>query len=525
MDREYTVAKVGDLKDGQMKQVEVEGRQILLVRLDGQFHAYGATCPHQGAPLAEGVLHEGHIRCPWHQSIFSALTGEMVAPPTLDSLPRFEVRVDGDQVRALLPETIPAGRTPTMAEPAEGEERTFIILGAGAAGVVAAQTLRQVGFGGRIVMVTREDTRTYDRTELSKGYLAKADAKYPALRGDDFFSTHGIELLKGREVTEVDVRSRTISCSDHTWMQYDKLLLASGSVPRRLDVAGDTLGNVFLLRSMQDAQAVRAAVAAGARRAVVVGASFIAMEVGASLASRGIQVTVVAPDTTPFKSILGERIGRMLQQLHESKGTVFMLGARVDHFEGDGTVREVVLVGGQRLTADLVVAGVGVRPATEFLRDLETNTDGSVTVDEHLRAVGNVFAAGDIARFPDWRTGEPTRIEHWRCAQEHGRVAAMNMAGWDAPYRGVPFFWTNQFKLSLGYVGYARTWDEIVYDGDVEGRNFIAYYLSDARVLAAAGCDQDTRLCAIAEALASRTAPVLGELRERVGRVADMVKA
>lgn len=525
MDREYIVANVEDLNDGQMKQVEVEGRKILLVRLDGQFHAYGSTCPHQGAPLAEGFLHEGHIRCPWHQSIFSALTGEMVAPPTLDSLPRFDVRVEGDKVLATLPEKIPAARTPMMAEPGDGENRTFIILGAGAAGVVAAQTLRQVGFGGRVVMITREDTPTYDRTELSKGYLSRAEAAYPSLREDDFFEQHGIELLKGREVTEVDVRSRTVSCSDHTWMQYDKLLLASGSAPRRLDVAGDTLGNIFLLRSMPDGQAIRAAASAGARRAVVVGGSFIAMEVGASLASRGVAVTVVAPDSVPFKTALGERIGRMLQQLHEQKGTVFMLGARVDHFEGDGAVREVTLVGGQRITTDMVVAGVGVRPVTDYLRDLETHTDGSVTVDEHLRAVGNVFAAGDIARFPDWRTGEPIRIEHWRLAEEHGRVAAMNMAGWDAPYRGVPFFWTSQLKLSLSYVGYARIWDEIVYDGDVEGRNFVAYYLSDGRVLAASGCEQDARLCAIAEALAARTPPMLTELRRQVGRVEGGVKA
>ncbi len=246
------------------------------------------------------------------------------------------------------------------------------------------------------------------------------------------------------------------------------------------------------------------------------------MEVAASLAMRGLSVTVVTPESAPFKSVLGERIGRMYQQLHESKGEAFMLGAKVDHFEGDDSVRQVVLVGGQRLSADMVVAGVGVHPATDYLRDLEVNSDGSVTVDEHLRAVGNVFAAGDIARFPDWRTGESIRIEHWRLAQEHGRIAAMNMAGWDAPFRGVPFFWTTQHKVQVQYVGYVRTWDEIVYDGDVEGKQFVAYYLLDGRVMAAAGCNQERRMCAIADAITSRTAPMLGDLRQQVGRVSEM---
>ena len=526
MDREYTVGHTQDLKDGQMKQVEAGGQQVLLIRLEGSYRAFGATCPHQGAPLAEGVLHEGHIRCPWHQSLFDAQSGEMIAPPSLDSLPRFDARVAGQELRVRLPSPASEAREPAMVGPdPKTDERVFIILGAGAAGVVAGQSLRQLGFRGRVVMMTREEDPTYDRTTLSKSHLAKAEADFPALRGDEFFAIHGIELLKGRHVTEVDVRSRTVSCSDHTWMQYDQLLLATGAVPRSLEVAGEKLSNVFLLRSYRDAQAIRAAVAAGAKRAVVVGASFIGMEVAAALTGRGLTVTVVAPESAPFKTSLGERIGRMYQQVHEQKGTTFLLGAKLDRLEGDTAVREAVLVGGERLPTDLVVAGVGVRLATDYLRDLEVNPDGSVTVDEHLRAVGNVFAAGDIARFPDWRGGEPIRIEHWRLAQEHGRIAAMNMVGRETAYLGVPFFWTNQHKVSVQYVGYARTWDEVLYDGDVEERQFIAYYLSDGRVLAAAGCQQEQRMGAIAEALASRAAPTLIDLRRLVGRASQTVGA
>ncbi len=273
MDREYVVAHAGDLKEGQMKELEVDGRHVLLVRVDGQFYAYGATCPHEGAPLAEGTLNDGHIRCPWHQSLYSAITGDMISPPSLDSLPKFPVRLDGQDVRVTIGEEMPESRPPVPAVTGDGDDRTFVILGGGAAGVVAAQSLRQIGFKGRVVMLSREDATTYDRTTLSKNRLWKEDFSYPTLRPDEFFQSLGIEFLKGREVTEVDVRSRTVSCSDHTWMQYDKLLLATGSRPRKLEVAGEDLKNIFLLRSMQDNQAIRGAISAGARRAVVVGAA------------------------------------------------------------------------------------------------------------------------------------------------------------------------------------------------------------------------------------------------------------
>jgi NADPH-dependent 2,4-dienoyl-CoA reductase/sulfur reductase-like enzyme/nitrite reductase/ring-hydroxylating ferredoxin subunit len=513
---EEIVAKTDELADGQMKEVKVRDRSVLLLRVDGEFKAYVAECPHHGAPLAEGVLHEGHVRCPWHQAVFDARSGRLIEPPALDDLPHYDVRVEGDDVIVVFPQEPAAeARPPAMARrDGDKDARTFAIIGAGAAGLAAAETLRQEGYQGRLVVLTREQHASYDRTDLSKRYLASAKQSRPLIRPDGFYADADVEVLLAREVTEVDAAARTITCGDGTSVAYDKLLIATGGVPRRLGVEGEDLANVFTLRSLADCERIRQA-ADGASRAVVVGASFIGMEVAAALRQRGLEVTVVAPEPVPFERVFGERIGRMYRHVHEKKGAAFRFGSRVERFDGaDGAVRQAVLSGGERLDAELVVAGVGVRPATHFLKGVETNDDGSVTVDANLRAGEGLFAAGDVARFPDWRGGEAIRIEHWRLAQQHGRTAARNMLDQDAPYGGVPFFWTTQHKVITEYVGHTGGWEEIVFDGDPADREFVAWYLRGDRVRAAAGCGKSWEMAAIAEVLKRPEPPTVDQARK-----------
>ncbi|MFW6154771.1 MAG: FAD-dependent oxidoreductase [Planctomycetota bacterium] len=525
MATDHVVAHTGDLNDGEMKTVEIDNQTILLIRQDGQYKALTSKCPHHGAPMAEGVLHDHHLRCPWHQSVFDAADGSLIEPPSLDGLATFDVRVEGNEVIVSVPDETVTSRAPAMTTMATSEDaRTFIIVGGGASGLMAAETLRHEGFRGRLVMLTREHALPYDRTELSKRYLAGRDRPVPTLRAEGFFDDHDIEILLDKTVTEADLNAKSITCQDGMTVTYDKLLIATGGEPRRLNVEGEDLANVFLLRSLDDCRRIRQT-AMDASKAVVVGASFIGMEVAASLTQRGLDVTIVAPEDIPFARTLGEPIGAMYRQAHQDEGTRFRLGDTVERFDGDGSVRQVVLAGGERLDADMVVVGIGVRPVTGFVQGIEINDDHSLSTDAHLRIAGadGAFASGDIARWPDWRTGAPLRIEHWRLAQQLGMVAGRNMMDHDVPYAGVPFFWTTQHKTITQYVGHAKQWADIVFEGDPAERKFVAYYLDDdGRVLAAAGCGQDRILTALGDVLRTSERLTVEEVRRMVQEVGQL---
>lgn len=518
MNTEVKIAKTNELADGQMKEVRVQDRCILLLRFDGEYKAYTPECPHKGAPLAEGFLHKGRLRCPWHQAVFDAASGDLLEPPALDQLPHYDVHIDGEDVIVSLPkEPVAESRPPAMVgHDPDQDDRTFAILGAGAAGLAAAETLRQEGFHGRIIVLTRERDISYDRTALSKSYLADEDAQSPAIRTDDFYGGYGIEVLTEHEVAEADCGAKTLQCRNGISLDFDKLLIATGGLPRSLAVPGEDLANVFGLRSLADCERLRSS-AEDATRAVVVGASFIGMEVAASLRSRGLAVTVVAPDSVPFGDTLGEEIGLMYRKVHEEEGTKFRLESGIDHFEGvDGAVQYAVLNGGDKLAADLVVVGIGVSPATGFLKGVPVNNDGSVPVDARCRVKEDIHAAGDIARFPDWRSNAPIRIEHWRLAQQLGRAAARGMLGQDVAYRGVPFFWTSQHGVITQYLGYTRGWNDLVFDGSPADRDFLAYYTIDRHVHAVAGCGRSMEMNAIAEILRDSHHPTVEEIRQAV---------
>ena len=498
--KQFDVAGTADLRDGEMKQVTAAETGVLITCVGGSFHAVAASCTHYGAPLAEGVLSGDRIVCPWHHACFSAITGDLLEPPAFDALERFEVSIANNRILVSVPEGSEGRRVPEMATPDEAsDKRVFVILGAGAAGYSAAQTLREEGFRGRILMITREDRMPYDRPNLSKDYLqGHAEPEWMPLRPDEFFDEHKIEILKNKEVTNVDPASHTVTFKGGDKLSYDVLLVATGGVPRTLSIPGSDLKNVLTLRSFDDSDAIIAAVS-NAERVVIIGASFIGMEGAASLKARGIDVTVVAPEKVPFEKTLGAEIGGLFKAVHEENGVRFRLGAKTARLTGIGTVDGVELDSGERLEADLVLVGVGVRPATDFLSGLNLNKDGSIAVDRYLRATNDLYAAGDVAAFPDPVTGEQQRIEHWRTALQQGRIAARNMAGRKAPYSSVPFFWTQQFDKSLRYVGHAAGWDEIVFDGKVASQDFLAIYISDDRAVAAASMNRDQPMDAIEE--------------------------
>lgn len=510
------LASTRDLPPGTMIGIEIsEDRTIVLVNLHGTIHALESECTHFGADLSKGVLCENHIRCPWHQAVFDAETGHVLEPPALDNIAHYEVRIEGEDIIAALPDEFAPSSEPDMAEfNPDSDPRDFVILGTGAAGMSAAQTLRQKGFQGRIFMATVEKDLPYDRTSLSKGLLkSKEDKAIPLLRPEEFYQKHGIEILMDHCASAIDTKTHVVYFANQDKkLKYNALLLAVGSLPRILDIPGADLPGVFTLRSWRDFLNIREQIK-NARHAVMIGASFIAMECAASMRNHDIEVTVIAPEEVPFERVLGREVGRLFEQVHRKNGVDFHLNMTVNKIEKKADGLTLTLDNGSELRTDIVLMGVGVRPATRAIQGLNLREDGGVNTDVYLRAAPDVFAAGDIAAWPDFHSGDVLRIEHWRHAQQQGAAAAANMLGEMIPYHKVPFFWTNQYKTSLRYAGFASDWDDIIIKGDVESARFIAFYVKNGGVLAAAGCGADQQMAAAAELLYRENMPRPAELR------------
>ena len=457
---------------------------VLLVRREERFFAVGATCTHYNGPLAEGIVEDDTVRCPWHHACFSLETGEALRAPALSALPCWSVGQREGKV--FVGDRKPAARARTVI--ASAAPARIVIVGGGAAGFAAAERLRREGFQGSLVMLSDDDSPPVDRPNLSKDYLAgNAPEDWLPLRPDAFYAQHGIELRLNAEVTGIDVASREVVLRGGGRVPYERLLLATGAEPVRLALPGIELPHVHTLRTLRDCRAIVAR-AATARRAVVLGASFIGLEVAASLRARGLDVHVVAPDQRPMERILGPQLGDFVRRLHEEHGVVFHLEntpASIDE-------RRVHLKSGATLDADLVVAGVGVRPRTALAEGAGLAVDRGVVVDAHLETgVPGVFAAGDIARWPDRLTGESIRVEHWVVAERQGQTAALNMLGRHQAFDAVPFFWSQHYDVPINYVGHAPAWDELAIDGDIAARDCAMRYKRQGRVLAVATIYRD----------------------------------
>jgi len=531
---EIDLTDAASLPEGALKTFPSphDGPQVLLTRQQGQVHAFAPNCPHYGAPLEKGKVLHGKLICPWHHACFELASGHLCEPPALDDLPTYAVREENGRILVQVPPSPPAstdkpestptaevgGTPPAPAQAAPTDARTFVILGGGAAGEYAAQTLRREGYRGRLVLVSADEYAPYDRTKLSKGYLAgKAKPEGLPLREDDFYQAQQIDFIGNAQATGLDLKKQEISFEKHPPLPYDQLLLALGSTPNQLPkLPGHDLAGVRPLRTRHDADALLAA-AKEAKQVVIIGSSFIGMEAASSLIGEGRGVTVVAQEQVPFERVLGPAVGAMFRQLHEEQGVQFEVAAEVTELLGEGgQVRGVQLKAGQTLPADLVVLGVGVRPATNFLKDvLPLEKDGGLQTDEYLRVAENVYAAGDIARFPlALAGGQPTRIEHWRLAQQHGRTAAHNMLGRQEKFTAAPFFWTQQYGKSLRYAGHAGKPDAIRILGQLDKQEFLALYLEQGCITAVAGMDRDADMIYIEELLSTNRIPAPTEVSD-----------
>ncbi|WCM24753.1 FAD-dependent oxidoreductase [Paraburkholderia bryophila] len=493
------VAQLSQLRADRAERVELGGEKILLVRDGDTVRAYGAECPHAGAPLEQGALCNGKIICPWHKAEFDIATGNVLEPCALIALDRYPVLVTGDDV------TVTPVKLPRPMHKASAHDPHFVVIGAGAAGAAACAALRENGFAGRLTMIGAEPHAPYDRTALSKfvpsGEMAPADV--PPLLPPDWYAQHDVERLVAT-VARLDVPRRTIHFESGGELAYDTALLATGSTPRLPDIAGRELGGVHVLRTLDDAATLVDAFGDDPSqvRVAIIGGGFIGLETAAALRTRKVQVTVIAPDRVPFAKQFGERAGAMIRELHERHGVVFRLGAKVASLEGEeGNVHEVMLEGGEHVAADLVLLGTGVVPATGFVEGLPLQKDGGVIVNAGMQAAPGLYAAGDIAVFPLCEHHEPLRIEHWRLAQQHARIAAENMCGARHRYSGVPFFWTYHFGNNFEYLGHASAWDEFVVHGDLEHQRFIALYLKDGLVAAVLACQHEAHTAHLIEAM------------------------
>jgi NADPH-dependent 2,4-dienoyl-CoA reductase/sulfur reductase-like enzyme/nitrite reductase/ring-hydroxylating ferredoxin subunit len=488
------VASFARLPERSGLRVELSGQKILLVRYGEGVRAYSAICPHAGGPLEEGAICNGRIICPWHKGSFRVSDGALAEPPTLDGLTRYPARVEGDDVFVEATSALPQETRQTRQD-----GRTFAIVGAGAAGATAAAALREFGFDGRILLIGREAGLPFDRTCLSKFVVAgqMKPEETPLLRPAEFYSEQHVERIEA-EVAQFDVARRDLALADGRRISFDGALIAPGGEAKRPDIPGVDKRGVHVLRSREDAAAILADVHAGTR-AVILGSSFIGLEVASCLRAQNAKVTVVSPEEIPFARQFGARIGRSIRALHEANGVVFHSRAKAANLDGDLQVSALVLEDGRRLPADVVVVGVGVRPATRFLRGVELTKDGGLPVDATLRLAEGIYVAGDAAAFPIAPDGNPTRIEHWRVAQQQARVAAANLLGGRLRYEAAPFFWTYHYGKNFEYLGHAETWDEEVVCGDVERHDFVALFLQDERVAAVVACERQRLTAALAE--------------------------
>ncbi|XP_071479578.1 apoptosis-inducing factor 3-like [Diadema antillarum] len=503
---EAIVCKVDDMKDGEMREVDIGTGKALLVKELGEFSAIGHKCSHYGAPLVKGALCNGRVRCPWHGACFNTKTGDIEDFPGLDSVPKFEVRISGDDVivQANPEDFLSHKRVKKMVTCSPDEEKTVLIIGGGAASVTCAETLRQEGFKGQLIVATKEKHLPYDRPKLSKALSSTADSI--SLRNADFFSIYDINIKTEQEATSIDTVLNSVSFSNGDSISFDNLVVATGGRPRSLGIPGSDLTGVCLLRSPEDGN--RIAELAQGKNAVVVGTSFIGMEVAAYLADKAANVTVIGRGSTPYQATLGKKIGAALQKLSESKGVRFIMESGVSEFKGeDGILREVILTDGQSVIADVCILGVGVTPATDFLRDSGINmtSGGAVVVDKYLKTnKPNIYAAGDIASFPlAMADSKEVSIGHWQIAHAHGRVAALNILGQKVEMDSIPFFWTQIFGKSVRYAGYNEGYNDIVIVGDPDELKFVAYYLKDEVVTAVASMNSDPVVSQFAELLAS----------------------
>uniref|UniRef100_A0A1A8U1T9 Rieske domain-containing protein n=1 Tax=Nothobranchius furzeri TaxID=105023 RepID=A0A1A8U1T9_NOTFU len=450
-----------DLQDGQMREVAVDDQKVLLVRIQGQYSAVGSRCSHYSAPLIKGALVGDRVRCPFHGACFNVRTGDIEEYPGLDSIPSYKVKVEDGKVYVTINKkslTL-TKRVKEMFAIQPGTKHTVLLIGGGPASLVCAETLRQNCYPGHIVIVTKDSLPPIDKPKLSKAMN----------------------------------------------LESSSILLRSGCRARPLSCPGSDLKGVHLLQSYDDAKEIHSS--SVGQRAVVIGASFIGMEVASYLSDKATSVALVGSASYPFEKSLGPEIGKMTMAMLEEKNVKFFMNDRVTEIRGEnGKVKNVVLSSGAVLEADVVIAGIGVIPNSDFLAGSKVAVDSgkAVIVDKYMRTnIPDIFSAGDVASFPlSIRGDQQVNIGHWQMSHSHGKVAALNMLKKPTKIESVPFFWSALAGKSIRYTGYGEGYTEILVKGKVEERKFLAFYIKDEEVVAAASLMFDPAVAQVAELMA-----------------------
>jgi len=472
---------INDLADGTMLSGHAFGEPVLVARRGEELFAIGATCTHYGGPLAKGLMVDCTVHCPWHHARFDLRTGEAIAAPALNDVACYKIEKRGDRFVVTGKIDKKTARKPKLS-PA-----SVVIVGAGAAGGAAAEMLRREGYEGPVILVGTDEFLPYDRPNLSKDYLAgNAPEEWIPLRPPEFYREQKIDTLANTTVTAIDPKTKQVTLSNGRSLGYGALLLATGAAPVRLKIPGDDLPHVCYLRTLTDSRHIIEK-AKNASRAVVIGSSFIGLEVAWSLRERKLEVAVVGKGTAPLEKVLGREMGNLVRETHEAHGVKFHLGRMPAAIHE----RHVLLDDGTTLDCDLVVIGVGVRPNTQLAEQAGIATDNGVLVNEFLETnVPGIFAAGDIACWPDPRVGR-IRVEHWVVAQREGQTAARNILGAREPFVVPPFFWSNHFDLHIHYVGHGSGDDRSTVSGDLRAKDASVIFRSGDKLTAVASIGRD----------------------------------
>jgi apoptosis-inducing factor 3 len=471
-----------DVPDGGSLLGRLGDDEVLLVRTGGELFAVGPRCTHYKGPLAEGLVVGDTVRCPWHHACFNLRTGEPVRAPALDPIACWRVERQGDTV------FIREKLSPTIPPEVRDNPESVVIIGGGAAGMAAQDMLRRKGYDGPITMISADGDVPVDRPNLSKDFLAgTAQDDWIPVWPAEHYAEQRVDLRLNTSVTSIDVDSRQVLLSDGSSHPFGALLIATGAEPVKLNVPGIDTARIHYLRTFADSRAIVSATQ-DAKRVAVIGASFIALEVAASLRNRNIEIEIIAPDRVPLERVMGAEIGRVIQKIHESHGVQFHLGETVNRIDG----RVLTLSSGARVDADLIIAGIGVRPATAIAEQAGLAIDRGVAVNEFLEtSVPGIYAAGDIARWPHAQTGDRIRVEHWVHAERQGQTAARNILGHRERFACVPFFWSQHYDVTINYVGHAEGWDRVDIDGNLDDHDARVSYLRGDTVLAVATIGRD----------------------------------
>ncbi|XP_041882086.1 apoptosis-inducing factor 3-like isoform X2 [Corvus kubaryi] len=450
------VCREDDVGDGQLLEVMVAGYPVLLVRNRKEFRALGSKCPHYGAPLSKGVLRGERLRCPWHGACFNIRTGDIEEYPALDCISCFKVTVEDGKVfiTAKKKDLESSLRVKDASRRCLLNKNTMLLLGGGVAALVCAETLRQEGFTGRIIMATKEKHVPYDKSKLSKEMNLKAEDVY--LRKPEFLQAQGIEFWTEKEAVSVDFQKQKVHFMDGSSQKYHQLLIATGSHSGFLKVPGADLQNVCTLQTPEESSKILEL--ATGKNLVIVGASFIGMEVAAFLSDKAGNISVVEREEFPFQHTLGPQVGGVTMKMLQNKGVKFCMKTELCELKGrDGKVAEAALANGENLPADVVVVGIGSTPNSTFLKGTSIARDdkGAILVDLHMQTnIPNVFAAGDVVTFPvALLDGDRSSIHHQQVAEAHGHCAALNMLKRGKELRTVPYFWTTLLGKSIRYAG------------------------------------------------------------------------